>query len=357
MAPSKEYALLCLENPLLDIQGQGDEQLLSKYSLKANDAILAEEKHMDLYEDLLQHHDAKLIAGGAAQNTARGAQYILPSKSVLYIGCVGSDKYASILRSACEAAGLRVEYRVDPEIPTGRCGVIITGHDRSMCTHLAAANEYKIEHLKSAAIWELVEQASVYFVGGYHLTVCVPAILALAEEAATNDKVFVLSLSAPFIPQFFKDQLDQTAPYWDYLIGNETEARAYADSHAIGTQDVGEIARHIADLPKKNQKRKRTVIITQGTDPTVVAVQGEDQLREFPVHDIDKAQICDTNGAGDAFAGGFVAGVVEGRPLDESINQGQWLARLSIQELGPQYPFPKQTFESAKAQSGTTTSA
>lgn len=187
---------------------------------------------------------------------------------------------------------------MDPEIPTGRCGVIITGHDRSMCTHLAAANEYKIEHLKSAGIWELVKQASVYFVGGYHLTVCVPAILALAEEAAANDKVFALSLSAPFIPQFFKDQLDQTAPYWDYLIGNETEARTYADSHAIGTQDVGEIARHIADLPKKNQKRKRTVIITQGTDPTVVAIQGEDKLREFPVHEIDKAQICDTNGAG-----------------------------------------------------------
>jgi adenosine kinase len=42
--------------------------------LKANDAILAQEKHMGLYEDLLNNYDAKLIAGGAAQNTARGAQ-------------------------------------------------------------------------------------------------------------------------------------------------------------------------------------------------------------------------------------------------------------------------------------------
>ena len=48
--------------------------MLEKYGLKANDAILAEEKHMGLYEDLIQNHDAKLIAGGAAQNTARGAQ-------------------------------------------------------------------------------------------------------------------------------------------------------------------------------------------------------------------------------------------------------------------------------------------
>jgi hypothetical protein len=49
-----------------------NEDLLKKYDLKANDAILAEEKHMGLYEDLLKT-DAKLIPGGAAQNTARGA--------------------------------------------------------------------------------------------------------------------------------------------------------------------------------------------------------------------------------------------------------------------------------------------
>lgn len=48
--------------------------MLERYGLKENDAILAEEKHMGLYEDLLQNCDAKLIAGGAAQNTARGAQ-------------------------------------------------------------------------------------------------------------------------------------------------------------------------------------------------------------------------------------------------------------------------------------------
>ena len=57
--------------------------MLKKYGLKPNDAILAEEKHMDLYEDLLQNHDAKLIAGGAAQNTARGAQVTLISLRLL----------------------------------------------------------------------------------------------------------------------------------------------------------------------------------------------------------------------------------------------------------------------------------
>lgn len=50
-----------------------DAALLEKYGLKDNDAILAEDKHMGIYEDLLAR-DAKLIPGGAAQNTARGAQ-------------------------------------------------------------------------------------------------------------------------------------------------------------------------------------------------------------------------------------------------------------------------------------------
>ena len=167
-----------------------------------------------------------------------------------------------------------------------------------MCTHLAAANEYKISHLESPEIWKLVQQAKVYFVGGYHLTVCVPAILALAEEAAKEDKIFIMSLSAPFIPQFFKDQLAQTSKYWDYIIGNETEARSWAESQGHETKEVKEIAQMMADLPKENKGRIRTVIITQGTESTVVAVQGGTGVKEYGIKEVKKEDICDTNGAG-----------------------------------------------------------
>lgn len=163
--------------------------MLEKYGLKINDTILAEEKHMGIYEDLIKNRDAKLIPGGGAQNTARGAQYMLPPDSVWYIGCVGKDEYADTLRQKCKEQGLHVEYRVDEKEPTGRCGVVITGHHRTMCTHLAAANEYKIEHLKQPRIWAMVEKSKIYYVGGYHLTVCPPAAMALAEEAAAKNKV------------------------------------------------------------------------------------------------------------------------------------------------------------------------
>jgi adenosine kinase len=138
-------------------------------------------------------------------------------------------------------------------------------------------------------------------------------------------------------------------PYVDILIGNETEAAAFAESHGFETKDIKEIAKKIASLPKKNTSRPRTVVFTQGTDPTIAVTAkegGEPEIKEVAVHAISDDKINDTNGAGDAFAGGFVAGIVQGKPLEKAIDMGQWLAKLSIQELGPSYPQPKQTYSS-----------
>lgn len=223
---------------------------------------------------------------------------MLPPASTLYIGSVGADTYADTLRSACTAAGVRTEYHISPSNPTGRCGVIITGHHRSMVTHLAAANDYQLSHLQSPPIWALATAARVYFVGGYHLTVCPDAAMALAHSAARANKIFVLSLSAPFIAQFFTEALDATVPFWDYVLGNEEEVRAYAEGHGWGTGDVRAIAKRMAGLPKENARRKRVVVVTQGTEETVVAVEGEGEVRGFGVREVEEGKIVDTNGAG-----------------------------------------------------------
>lgn len=213
-----------------------------------------------------------------------------------------------------------------------------------MCTDLAAANEYKIDHLKQPHIWSMVEASKVYYVGGYHLTVCVPAAMALAEHAAATNKPFLLGLSAGFIPQFFKDPLAQILPYCDYIFGNENEAQIWGKENGHASASIPEIAKILANTDKINKKRQRIVVITQGTEPTLVAVAGEDDVRDYPVLPIDPKLICDTTGAGDAFAAGFLAGVVAGDSTETCVKKGQWLAKLSIQELGPSFPFPKKTY-------------
>lgn len=342
------YPLVCLGNPLLDLQFDTNAEYLAKYALKADDAILAEEKHLPIFEEAIQEKSLVVVAGGAAQNTARGAQYILPADSVVYFGSVGKDVYADKLIAANAQYGLKTQYMVQENTATGKCAALITGKHRSLVTDLAAANEFKASHLEKPENWAFVENAKFFYIGGFHLTVSPEAIQLLGKHAAENNKVFALNFSAPFIPQFFKDPLDASVPYCDYIVANESEAAAYAESHGLNTTDVVEIAKHVAKLPKVNTQRPRTVVFTQGTLPTVTVTYHAEKdsfdVSEYAVKELAQEKVVDTNGAGDAFAAGFMAGLVEGKDLAQSVDLGQWAASVSIQLVGPSYPFPKQTY-------------
>lgn len=52
----------------------GDKSLLDKYDLKSNNAILAEEKHMPLFDEILKNEKIEFTAGGSGLNSLRIAQ-------------------------------------------------------------------------------------------------------------------------------------------------------------------------------------------------------------------------------------------------------------------------------------------
>ena len=160
-------------------------------------------------------------------------------------------------------------------------------------------------------------------------------------------QVFALNLSAPFIPQFFKVQLEQIFTYCDYVIGNESEAAAWASAVGLPDKDdIPTIARSIAKLSKSNPSRSRTVIITQGPNSTVaVSAADPDNPKVFPVTRLEDGQILDTNGAGDAFAGGFLGALVSGKTLDEAVLAGHKLGAMCVQLVSalktPTFLFPE----------------
>merc|ERR1711916_384159 len=148
--------IFALGNPLLDISAPVDEAWLTKYNLKANDAILAAEEHDALFEELAQEDAVTYTAGGATMNSIRVAQYYLDNpRATTFVGCVGSDDNASKLSGAAAADSVRVEYLVDDTTPTGMCACVITGKNRSLVAKMAAANNYKASHMQSEPIWEL----------------------------------------------------------------------------------------------------------------------------------------------------------------------------------------------------------
>uniref|UniRef100_A0A8C8XK67 Adenosine kinase n=2 Tax=Panthera TaxID=9688 RepID=A0A8C8XK67_PANLE len=277
-----ENILFGMGNPLLDITAVVDKDFLDKYSLKPNDQILAEDKHKELFDELVKKFKVEYHAGGSTQNSIKVAQWMIqqPHKAATFFGCIGIDRFGEILKKKAAEAHVDAHYYEQNEQTTGTCAVCITGDNRSLVANLAAANCYKKEkHLDMEKNWTLVQKARVYYIA----------------EAAT-----------------------------------------FAREQGFETEDIKEIAKKTQALPKVNPKRQRIVIFTQGREDTIMATENE--VTAFAVLDQNQEEIVDTNGAGDAFVGGFLSQLVSDKPLTECIRAGHYAASVIIRRTGCTFP-------------------
>ena len=120
-----------------------------------------------------------------------------------------------------------------------------------------------------------------------------------------------------------------------YHVTRSQEAATFANEQSFGTEDLRQIALKICDLPKLSGRRSRICVVTTGDGPVIVAENGV--VKEFPVAVLTREQLVDTNGAGDAFTGGFLAQYIQGRPLDVCIKCGIWTATEIVQRSGCTY--------------------
>nr|XP_005899995.1 PREDICTED: adenosine kinase isoform X1 [Bos mutus] len=129
-----ENILFGMGNPLLDISAVVDKDFLDKYSLKPNDQILAEEKHKELFDELVKKFKVEYHAGGSTQNSIKVAQWMIqqPHKAATFFGCIGIDKFGEILKKKAAEAHVDAHYYEQNEQPTGTCAACITGGNRSI---------------------------------------------------------------------------------------------------------------------------------------------------------------------------------------------------------------------------------
>merc|ERR1719446_1218289 len=295
-------AILGMGNPLLDISAEVTQDTYDKYGLLPGNAILAEEKHMPIYAELAAKPDVKYIAGGATQNSIRVAQWMVQEPNMTaYMGCVGDDEYSAKMREVMEKDGVKALYMVDKATPTGTCAVCITGNNRSLVANLSAANNFKESHVQLPENMSVVEQAKVIYSAGFFATVSPPSMKIAWETAAKTGAIYCVNLSAPFLMQVppFKAVFVDAIPHADYLFGNETEARTWAETEGWETTDVSFIATRLSLIPTAKEGKSRYVVFTQGADSTIVAYKGH--VEEYPILKLDKSKIVDTNGAGDAY--------------------------------------------------------
>jgi adenosine kinase len=334
-----EGVVFGLCNPLLDISAEVDPNFLNKYGLAPANAILAAETHLPMYGELAALPHVEYIAGGAGQNTMRVCQWMLQHPlATSYVGCVGKDEFGDRLENAARGDGVNVLYMKSESASTGTCAVCVVGKERSLVANLGAANHFSHEHLDAPEVQTAMDKARIFYVTGFILTVSPTAALQIAKTAMQQNKVFCINFSAPFILQFFGQHVADLMPYVDFLFCNESEAQAFAETKGISKDDLEAVAKYVANLEKANNARPRTVVFTQGSQQTIVAVQGQDAVQRFDVPAIEASKIVDTNGAGDAFVGGFLARLAQGKSIKEAVEAGHYAAGVVIQRSGCTFP-------------------
>ncbi|KAI5107949.1 adenosine kinase isoform 1 [Silurus meridionalis] len=164
-----------------------------------------------------------------------------------------------------------------------------------------------------------------------------------------------------------------------FCLAAASEAATFSREQGFETENIEEIAKKAQSLPKENKKRKRIVVFTQGKEGTVMVkelvnskwtlassgllrdysyeqlflekkVRGElqqsapcftgsdEKVETFPVIEIDQKDIVDTNGAGDAFVGGFLSELVQDKSLEQCIRAGHYAANVIIRHSGCTFP-------------------
>lgn len=322
-------------NALLDISSTVGPDIFEKYGIVPGNAILAEEKHMSLYEELKAMDSVQYIPGGATLNSIRVAQWMLGSEGrTAYMGILGSDEQAKTFTDGCAEEGVKTSFCIHETLPTGACAVCISDSgERSLVANLSCCNEFDAAHVDSTEAKALWESAQCGYISGFWLTVCPEGMQKIGSHILSNRGTFAINISAPFIAQFFTTQLNSVLPSVNLLFGNESEALALAGALNMETTDIATIAKKLTTHCCENPRK---VIITQGKDPTVVATS-EDEHVEYPVPLLSQDKIVDTNGAGDGFVGGYLSALVQGLDEETCVKHGNYAAQFIIQTSGTQF--------------------
>ncbi|XP_017111086.1 adenosine kinase 2 [Drosophila elegans] len=331
-----EGILMGFGNPLLDITCTvEDNVMLEKYGLDANAAIVAEEKHDVLFDELMNMENVIYSAGGACQNSMRIFQWIVqtPFRAV-FSGAVGKDKLGDRIEKRARADGLLTLYQMKEELPTGSCAVIINGPNRSLVANLGAASLFTEDWIDDEENTCALERAKFFYFTGFFLAVCANVVEQVAIMCSESNRIAILNFSAVFVLQMHKDTVTELIQYVDIIICNKEEAVAFADSHDWKTKNIFEIGSRLQKMPKANV-HPRIVMITDAVCPVLV-FQDNDRVLEYPVPKVTRGPVFDTNGCGDAFVGGFLAMFVQRMPLDYCIRTGIFASQQVLNVVGVQ---------------------
>ena len=255
------------------------------------------------------------VAGTAAAPSVNLAKL---GVEVTTVGRVGDDAIGEFVRTTMAGFGVEVSHLVtDPERQTSSSLLPIRRDGSRPALHVIGANAGLSEE---DVPWDVVAQAQVFHMGGAFILPGIDG--APMERILRRVKEMGLTTTCDFLMSPRPDALDvigPSLPYIDFLMPNIEEAGWLA-----GTEDRAQI------ISTLHGRGARCTVLTMGGEGVSIAEQGREEL-VLPAFAID---VVDTTGCGDAFTSGFIAGLLEGLPLDGCAELGLACGSLVATGLG-----------------------
>tara|TARA_E500000178_G_scaffold20993_1_gene19601 strand:+ start:97 stop:1029 length:933 start_codon:yes stop_codon:yes gene_type:complete len=303
--------ILGIGNAIVDVICRVDDNFITQNNLTKSTMKLVDESEFKKLLSTLKIEET--ISGGSVANSIVGLSQL--GNKVGFIGKVSDDDLGNKYEEGLKKENVEYFYSKKKEaIPTGTCLILITpDSERTMVTFLGIAGKINENDIDPNAI----KNSEILFLEGYLWDEGEPK--KAFEKAINNSNKVAMSLSDLFCVQRHK-------PHFLNLVKNKLDITFANEQEIMSLIDVKKFE-DVIDFAKKVE---RLIVITRG-DKGAIAINKSEVEECFAKKNI---KIKDLTGAGDLFAGGFLHGLINNKPIKESLQNGTDMSSKVIQIIG-----------------------
>lgn len=275
--------------------------------------LMARTPHLPVPGETVKGSFFKQGAGGKGFNQGIAAHKA--GGDVAMITKLGRDSLANIALDAMDAVGMPKDYLFfNDEVATGIALISVDENTSQNEIVIVSGACGTITDEDIASVKERIKDSAYLLL---QLEVNQDANEKVARLAKENG-VRVIVNTAPYQP--VSDEFLRGC----YLVTpNEVEAEELTGVPVTDLQSADRAAKIFLDKGVQN------VLITLGSKGVYIHTEGQSEI--VPAYKVDAI---DTTGAGDAFNGGLIAALAEGKSLGEAARFANALAAISVQRIG-----------------------
>ncbi|WP_312496923.1 PfkB family carbohydrate kinase [Pseudomonas cremoris] len=254
---------------------------------------------------------ASFEAGGGFNVMAAARRNGLP---VVYLGRHGNGRFGDLARAAMQAEGVEMAQPASTDKDTGLCVSLTEATtERTFISHIGAEGDLSADDLARVT----PQPGDYVYVSGYSLLLEGKAQALLDWVVALPREINVVFDPGPLVKAPESALMVALLPRIDIWTSNGPEALAFTGARTLADA-LGELKRHLPE--------GALLVVRDGPKGCWV---NADHVPGF------KVKAVDSNGAGDAHAGVFVAGLAAGLAPVQAARRANAAAALAVTRWGP----------------------